>query len=319
MRLGTLQLTNPLILAPMSGITDYPFRQMVRDHGGHLTFTEMLSAEGLLRKGDKFLKLKAEEHPIIVQLFGSNSEVLAESASIVEASGADGVDINMGCPAPQVVRVGAGADLMRFPEKVKRILIEVKKRVKIPLTVKIRAGWDQGHINAVEISKIAQDCGVDAISIHPRTKSQGFKGRAKWELIGEIKRSISIPVIGNGDVKTSLLAERMMKETGCDGVMIGRGALGNPWIFHPNGKTAPQISLEEREWVIHHHFSLLQEDYGEQGAMKRIRRHMDWYTKSLPSCSSLHSQLSGIKEKERMFEVIHLYFNLIKSKDPSSS
>lgn len=318
MRLGTLQLSNPLILAPMSGITDYPFRQMVRDHGGHLTFTEMVSAEGLLRKGENFLKIRAEDHPIIVQLFGSNSEVLAESASIVEASGADGVDINMGCPAPKVVKMGAGVDLMRFPEKVKRILVRVRRRVKIPLTIKIRAGWDQEHINACEISKIAEDCGVDAISIHPRTKSQGFKGRADWDLIGKMKQSISIPVIGNGDVKTPLLAEKMLKETGCEGVMIGRGTLGNPWIFHWE-KSKTQISLKEREMVIHHHFSLLQEEYDEQRVIKKIRRHIYWYTKGLPYCTLLHSQLSGIKEKERMFEVIHSYFDLVESIAPSSS
>lgn len=318
MKLGTLQISNPLILAPMSGITDYPFRQLVRDHGGHLTFTEMVSAEGLLRRGESFLKIKAKDHPVFVQLVGSNPEVLAESAFIVEASGADGVDINMGCPAPQVVKVGAGVDLMRFPEKVKRILTKVRREVKIPLTIKIRAGWDEEHINACEISKIAEDCGVDAISIHSRTKSQGFKGKADWGLISKIKQAISIPVIGNGDVKTSLLAEKMMKETGCDGVMIGRGALGNPWVFHSNGKSLPQLSLKEREGVIYHHFSLLQDHYGEQMAMKRIQRHIYWYTKGLPYCTSFHSQLSAIKEKERMFELIQSYFDLIQSQNPSS-
>ncbi|MGB9628390.1 MAG: tRNA dihydrouridine synthase DusB [Thermodesulfobacteriota bacterium] len=319
MRIGPLQLSSPLILAPMSGITDYPFRQMVRYVGGHLTFTEMVSAEGLLRKGDSFLKIRGDEHPLFVQLFGSSAEVLAEAASMVESFGADGVDINMGCPAPQVVKVGAGADLMRFPEKVKRILIEVRKRVRIPLTIKIRSGWDQGHINACEISKIAEDCGLNAISIHPRTKCQGFKGKADWDLIGKMKQSTSIPVIGNGDAKTPLLAERMMKETGCDGVMIGRGALGNPWVFHPDKKSSSQIALKEKERIIHHHFSLLQEEYGEQRAMKRIRRHLYWYTKSLPYCTSLHSQLSGIKEKERMFEIIHSYFESIESGNPYSS
>ncbi len=318
MKLGPLQLSSHLILAPMSGITDYPFRQMVREHGGHLTFTEMVSAEGLLRKGDRFLKIKAEEHPIIVQLFGSNPEVLAQSALIVEASGADGVDINMGCPAPQVLKVGAGVDLMRFPEKVKKILVEVRRRVKIPLTIKIRAGWDQEHINAGEISRIAEDCGVDGISIHPRTKAQGFKGRADWDLIGRIKQSVSIPVIGNGDVKSSLLGEKMRRETGCDGVMIGRGALGNPWIFHPE-KSTTQISFKEKERAIDHHFSLLREEYNEQGAMKKIRKHVYWYTKGLPYCTSLHSQLSGIKEKERMFEVIRSYFDFLQDQNPSSS
>ena len=228
MKFGSLRLSGNLVLAPMSGISDYPFRRIAKEHGCSLVFTEMVSAEGLLRKGKSFLKIGENEHPVSVQLFGSKPGILAEAAQMAESLGADAIDINMGCPAKQVVEAGAGVNLMRFPEKVKEILTKVRKEVKSPLTIKIRSGWDGEHINAVEISRIAEDCGVNAISIHPRTKVQGFRGRADWDLIRELKRATRLPVIGNGDVTNSFLAETMIEETGCDGVMIGRGALGIP-------------------------------------------------------------------------------------------
>lgn len=318
MRLGTLQLNHPLFLAPMSGITDYPFRRLAMEHGCSLVFTEMVSAEGLLRKGKSFLKIGEDEHPVSVQLFGSKPEVLAEAARMAEAMGADAIDINMGCPAQKLIETGAGVDLMRFPEKIKRILLEVERKVKIPLTIKIRSGWDKGHINAVEISKIADDCGVDAISIHPRTKNQGFRGRADWNLIGEVKGTVNIPVIGNGDVTTPFLAKRMLEETGCDGVMIGRGALGNPWIFDSKNsgcleeKPAIFPSLKERQKAIEHQFTLLQNYYGDKGAMKEIRRHVAWYMKGLPFSASFRSTLSVLKEREILFEAIKSYFDLIE-------
>jgi tRNA-dihydrouridine synthase B len=312
MKLGNLQFDPPLVLAPMSGITDYPFRRLAREMGCGLVVTEMVSAEGLLRKGESFLKIEEDEHPIFVQVFGSNPEVLAEAAKAVEAMGADAIDINMGCPAQQVVESGAGVDLMRFPEKVKGILTKVRSEVKGLLTIKIRSGWDEGHINAVEISKLAEDCGVGAIAIHPRTKIQGFHGRADWSVIGEVKRAVHLPVIGNGDVNTPFLAKRMLEETGCDGVMIGRGALGNPWIF--SGR--PSGSLEEKISMIHHHFSLIQNYYGEKNSAHQIRKHLYWYTKGLPNCASFHSRLSHLKEKEALFEAIHSYFESIQMREP---
>jgi nifR3 family TIM-barrel protein len=309
----------------MAGITDYPFRRIARDKGCSLTFTWMISAEGLLRKGKSFLRIEKDEHPVAVQLFGSNPEVLAEAAKRAEEVGADAIDINMGCPVRQVVETGAGADLMRFPEKVKGILVKVRKEVKVPLTIKIRSGWDKDHINAVGISKIAEGCGVDAISLHPRTKHQGFHGRADWHLIGEVKRAVNIPVIGNGDVTTPFLAKRMMEETGCDGVMIGRGALGNPWIFHQESSdfSAERSTLlpllEERQRVIEYHFVLLQYRYGEKEAMKKIRKHIAWYTKGLPSSASFRLKLFGLKEKDALFEAIKFYFDFIEKRDPCRS
>lgn len=322
MRLGHLHFNSPLLLAPMSGITDTPLRQLTRKMGCDLVFTEMVSAEGLIRKGESFLRMKKDEHPISVQLFGSDPEVLIEAANMVEAMGADAIDLNMGCPAKQVVMTGAGADLMRFPEKVKGILTKVRKKVRTPLTIKIRSGWDGDHINALEISKIAESCGIDAISIHPRTRDQGLRGRADWDLIGKLKKTVHIPIIGNGDVTTPSLIKKMFDETGCDGVMIGRGALGNPWIFRfknsmPLGKdSGGPPSLEERKNVIGHHFMLTQTHYGEREAVKKIRKHVYWYTKGLPFCTSFHAILSTLIEKEILLGAIHSYFDFLQRRNP---
>jgi tRNA-dihydrouridine synthase B len=286
MRLGNLQLSSPLLLAPMAGITDYPFRKLVRESECGLVFTEMASAEGLLRKGRALLRIGEDEHPVVVQLCGSTPNILADAAQMA-------------------VETGAGADLMRFPEKVRTILVAVRKGVNCPLTIKIRSGWDREHINAAEISKIAMDCGADGIILHPRTKVQGFGGRADWALITEVKRAVNIPVIGNGDVTTPFLADRMFKEVGCDGVMIGRGALGNPWIFQGQGVFP---SLNDRRRMIARHFSLLREQYGEKGAMKRILRHVAWYTKGLPFSASLRASLPAMRIKERLFEAVDSYF-----------
>jgi nifR3 family TIM-barrel protein len=295
----------------MAGISDTPFRQIARERGCGLAFTGLMNAEGLLRKRGAYLRIERDDHPLSVQLFGSDPEVLAEAAQWAEEIEADAVDINMGCPASQVIGIGAGVDLMRSPEKVDRILMQVRKALKIPLSIKIRSGWDNQHINAVEISKIAEDCGVDGITIHPRTKIEGFRGRADWNLIGEVKRAVHIPVIGNGDVTAPFLAKGMLEETGCDGVMIGRGALGNPWIF--SGR--PSGSLEEKTSMIHHHFSLIQNYYGEKNSAHQIRKHLYWYTKGLPNCASFHSRLSHLKEKEALFEAIHSYFESIQMRE----
>jgi nifR3 family TIM-barrel protein len=324
MKFGSLRLSGNLVLAPMSGISDYPFRRIAKEHGCSLVFTEMVSAEGLLRKGKSFLKIGENEHPASVQLFGSKPGILAEAAQMAESLGADGIDINMGCPAKQVVEAGAGVNLMRFPEKVKEILTKVRKEVKSPLTIKIRSGWDGEHINAVEISRIAEDCGVNAISIHPRTKVQGFRGRADWDLIRELKRATRLPVIGNGDVTNSFLAETMIEETGCDGVMIGRGALGNPWIFSlKNSRSREEgpapVSLEERQKMIHYHFMLVQAYYGEKWAVKKFQKHVYWYTKGFPGCASFHSKLSGLREIDALFDAIHSYFDFVQRRLPCRS
>jgi tRNA-dihydrouridine synthase B len=324
MKLGNLQLSSHLVLAPMSGITDYCFRRLVQGMGCGLVFTEMLSAEGLLRKGESFLKIEEDEHPVSVQLFGEDPEILAEAAQMAEGMGADAIDINMGCPAKQVVKTGAGADLMRFPDRVRKILIEVRKEVKVLLTIKIRSGWDNEHINAIEISKIAEDCGVDVITLHPRTRAQGFRGRADWNLIGKVKKMVHIPVIGNGDVTTPFLAKRMLEETVCDGVMIGRGALGNPWIFRHDRIFLGSLqekspSLEERLRVIERHFSLLQAYYGDKKATIKIQKHLYWYTRGFPGCASFHAKLLGLKEKNILFDAIYSYFDSVQGRSECQS
>lgn len=320
MKLGNLQLPNNLFLAPMAGITDYPFRQLAREHGCGLPFTEMVSAEGLLRKGESFLKMVEGEHPISVQLFGSKPEALAEAAAKAEAFGADAIDLNMGCPAKQVVKAGAGADLMRDPEKAERILMGMRKRVTCALTVKIRSGWDETQINAVEISKLAENCGIDAITVHPRTRIQGFRGRADWSVIAAVKRAVRIPVIGNGDVNRPFLIKKMLEETGCDGVMIGRGALGNPWVFSVNhsehSASGPVIPLEERRQVIGRHISLIQNYYEERHLTSQIRKHLYWYTKGLPNCAAFHAQLSSLKKKEKLLQTFYSYFDSIQRREP---
>ena len=318
MRLGTLTLKNTLVLAPMAGISDYPFRQVARARGCGLAFTGLMNAEGLLRKKRSYLIIEKDDHPIAVQLFGSDPQVLRKAAQWAEENGADAIDINMGCPASQVVGIGAGVDLMRFPEKVRRILVEVRRGLRCPLTIKIRSGWDAGHINAVEISKIAGDFGVDAITVHPRTKVQEFHGRADWNVIREVKKAVPIPVIGNGDVTTPFLAEKMMGETGCDGVMIGRGAFGNPWIFSER-RQALLPSLAERQEAIEQHFVLLEAHYGRKEAVGKIKRHVAWYTKGLPASASFRSKVTTFKEKEALFEAIASYFALIERSHPCPS
>ncbi len=309
MRIGDVPLPNNLFLAPMAGITDFPFRALARSKGCGLAFTEMVSAEGLLRKGPRLLRLIQEEHPVSVQLFGSDPDVMANAAEAAESLGADTVDINMGCPARQVVESGSGVSLMRTPERVESILIRVRKSLRIPLTVKIRSGWDEDQVNAPEISKIAEGSGADAIILHPRTRAQGFRGRADWNLIGTVKRQVSIPVIGNGDVRTPDAIRRMLQETGCDGVMIGRGALGNPWIFSCD--QAACVSLEERERTIREHFSLLLSHYEEREALREIRRHLAWYSKGLPLSAAFRSALAGMKEQAHLFDAVRTYFQSV--------
>jgi tRNA-dihydrouridine synthase B len=314
MKLGLLEIEHPVFLAPLAGITDYPFRQLAREHGCGLVFTDMVSAEGLLRRGKTLVRLGPGEHPVSVQLFGEQAEALAEAARIAEEAGADAVDLNMGCPARQVTETGAGADLMRHPDKVEKIVTQVRRRIRCPLTVKIRSGWDEDHVNALEIGRLAEDCGADAITLHPRTRAQWLHGRADWSLIGRVKASVRIPVIGNGDVTTPALLRRMREETGCDGVMIGKGSLGNPWIFDPlerwtlQGGSGIAPSLEERRRVIERHYELLKAFYEASKALKEIRRHTVWYTRGLPFCAPFHASLSGLRDEQAFREAVHAFF-----------
>ncbi len=317
MQLGTLEIENPRFLAPLSGITEYAFRSVARESGSGLTFTGLISAEGLGRK-KSLLTIFPEEHPIAVQLFGSDPENLAEASGIVQSLGADVIDINMGCPAKQVVEAGAGAQLMKSPERVEKILMAVRRVVAGPLTIKIRSGWNRQSINAVEIAAIAEGCGVDAVCLHPRTVDQGFRGRADWSLIARLKRSVGIPIIGNGDVRSSADAGRMMDETGCEAVMIGRGALGNPWIFSP-GRTDFAPSLKERRKMIGRHLFLLKGHYDPKKAATEARKHLLWYSRGLPFNTSFHLKVSMLRDIEPMLDAVDSYFNFIQEKNSCRS
>jgi tRNA-dihydrouridine synthase B len=312
MNLGALHIENPRWLAPMSGITEYAFRQVAREAGSGLTFTGLVSAEGLMRKKN-LLTLFPEEHPLAVQLFGSEPENMAEASALVESLGADVVDINMGCPARQVVQAGAGANLMRDPGKVEKIVRAVRRMVHIPVTVKIRSGWNRQSVNALEIAAIADACGADAVCVHPRTMDQGFRGAADWQLISQVKRSVRIPVIGNGDVRTRSDVAKMVDETGCDAVMIGRGALGNPWIFSPD-RTDLAPPLGDRRAVIERHLLLLKSSYDPRRSVVEARKHLLWYTRALPSCASFHSRISTLTEMESMIETVASYLDFVQGR-----
>ncbi|MBL7173813.1 MAG: tRNA dihydrouridine synthase DusB [Desulfobacteraceae bacterium] len=319
LEIGTLKLKNWLIMAPMSGITNFPFRLIAKRAGAGLVTTEMVSAMGLTRNHERtfrYLSSSLEERPLSVQIFGSDPHVMAMATEIVVEAGADIVDINMGCPARKVVKTGAGGALLRAPDKVKGIISAVRKACPVPLTVKIRSGWSPGQTVACETARIIEGCGADAITIHPRFVTQGFSGNADWEIISKIKAQSRIPVIGNGDVSDPPRALAMKRETGCDGVMIGRGAIGNPWIFKQildleKGLEPTTPELSERKAIILEHFRLLSDLMGEKRASKVMRGFLLWYTKGLPHSSRFRGSFTGIKDFNTMITAMDSYFTTL--------
>jgi len=332
LKIGSLCLKYKLVMAPLAGITTLPFRLLIREFGAGLAFTEMVSAAGLTRKTERtfhYLASSVDDRPLGVQIFGADPAVMAEAVRIVTEYGADLVDLNMGCPVPKVIRTGAGAALMRDPGLVKRIIRAVRANTHLPLTVKIRAGWDREQLNALEIGQIAEENGADALTIHARTARQGFGGQADWGVIALVKRGLGIPVIGNGDVRTGQDAERMIEVTGCDGVMIGRGALGNPWIFQQadhilrGEDPAPAPALAEREKILFHHYQLTRDFAGPDRAFKDFRPHLLWYTKGLPGGAELRRQISSCASEADILDLLSQFIGkrgvapcpLIKSLD----
>jgi tRNA-dihydrouridine synthase B len=319
MKVGRLHLKNSIVLAPMAGITDLPFRRTVREFGCGLAFTEMVSANGLLRglgKTCHYLDSSPDDRPLGVQLFGSDPVTLAEAAKIAAEKGADLLDINMGCPVKKVVKTGSGAALMRDPQRVAAILGAVRGAVDLPVTVKIRAGWNHREINAYDIARIAEDCGADAVTIHPRTVEQGFGGASDWGLIAMLKARLGIPVIGSGDVRRPEDADRMFRETGCDGVMVGRGCLGNPWIirnilFRMSGGAASTPSLAEREETIRRHLALATDYYGEKVGTRDFRKHLLWYTKGLRGGAQFRQAVGRISDRAVAAEALQGYFQCL--------
>jgi tRNA-dihydrouridine synthase B len=319
LKIGDQQLGEGLVLAPMAGITDLSFRRIAKSLGADLVTSEMVSAEGIVRKsGSTRLLLNSlpEEKPLAVQLFGSDPSVMAEAATMVAAEGADIIDLNMGCPVPKVLHQGAGAQLIRQPEKVAQIVDAVRRVVSIPVTVKTRSGWDKSQINILEVARVAEDAGADAITIHPRTAKQGFSGKADWYLIAEARQAVSIPVIGNGDVTRAEQVEEMKQLTGCSGVMIGRGAMGNPWIFRQAkqlalGGPVSAPSLRERLEVMTRHLDLYKESLSGRRSLAGIRSRLMWYSKGLRGSARLRAALSGCRDAATMIQVCEDFFSTL--------
>jgi nifR3 family TIM-barrel protein len=324
LKIGSLQLANPLVLAPLSGISDLPFRLLAKEQGCALVFTEMISAEGLSRKAKTTLKLlqsRAEERPLGIQIFGPKPAVLAEAAKAVEDQGGDLIDINMGCPVRKVVHGGSGAALLKEPSRIQDILKGVRKATSLPLTIKIRTGWDEQNKNFLEVGKIAEECGADAITLHGRARSQGYGVKANWDNIRDLKRLLKIPVIGNGDLLTPQAVVEFFAYTGCDGAMIGRGAYGNPWIFSRSllliqGKEPEEPSLGEKEQTILRHLNMMVEHKGELHGMREFRKHLIWYTRGLRGSVEFRTQIPHWKGLAEMIEQIRGFFENLQKFSP---
>jgi len=324
LRIGSLELENWLVMAPLAGISTLPFRLMVKRLGAGLVTTEMVSAMGITLGKEKtlrYLKTHASERPLAVQIFGSRPDVMAEATRTVIEAGAGLVDINMGCPVKKVAKTGAGAVLLRKLKRVEEIVTRVRLACRVPLTVKIRTGWSPGEPVALEVAHIIEDCGADAITVHPRFATQGFSAPADWTVIGEVKAGLKIPVIGNGDVTKPSLALKMKKETGCDGVMIGRAAVGNPWIFKQTlclerGLPVPEPGLSERKALIMEHFRMLSESIGEYHAARAMRGLLLWYTKGLPHSSRFRGQITRIGDLDSLVSTLDNYFSRLEVSIP---
>ena len=313
LKIGNVSLKNNLILAPMAGVTDLPFRLLCKEQGAGLLCMEMVSAKAIYfnnKNTEELLTIDDREPPVSLQLFGSDPDIISEMAKKIENRPFSILDINMGCPVPKVAGNGEGSALMKNPKLVEEIVSKTAKAIKKPVTVKIRKGFDDEHINAVEIARIAESAGAAAVAVHGRTREQYYSGKADWDIIRQVKEAVKIPVIGNGDVTSPEAARQLMETTGCDGIMIGRGAQGNPWIFRQilhwmeTGEEEPKPDLEEVKAMILRHARMLVEYKSVYTGIREMRKHVAWYTAGYPNSAKLRARVNEIESLEALEHLI---------------
>lgn len=313
MKIGNIEIKSNIALAPMAGVTDLPFRMICKEMGCGLLYTEMVSAKAILYKNkntEPLLEMGEMEHPIAVQLFGSDPEIMGDMARLLCERDFDILDINMGCPVPKIVNNQEGSALMKNPKLVEQILKNIVSKVDKPVTIKIRKGFDEKNVNACEIAKIAEACGVSAVAVHGRTREQYYSGEADYNIIADVKKSVKIPVIGNGDIRSGKDAKRMYDITGCDGIMIGRAARGNPWIFKQvieylnTGNIIVTPSQEEVCQMILRHARMLIQTKGEYTGIREMRKHVGWYTAGMPHSSHIREMVNKVEKYEELERLI---------------
>lgn len=317
-KIGNVEIKNQVVLAPMAGVSNTAYRQIIKEMGAGLIFAEMVSDKALVYGSEKtfdLLKMSDMERPIAQQIFGSDVDSFVKAAKLVEDKmHPDIIDINMGCPVPKVaIKSQAGSALLKNPDKIKEIVSAVVKAVSVPVTVKIRSGWDANSVNAVEVAKVIEEAGASAITVHGRTRAQGYSGNADWNIIKQVKEMVSIPVIGNGDVTSAEKAKEMLDFTGCDAVMIGRGVLGNPWLikecvsYLDSGIIPPKPSAREKIEMLKRHYQLLVDSTSEKQAILEIRTHALWYIKGMPKSAYIKNEICKTKNSEDLFKILNDY------------